>query len=137
MAEGKKLDCKFIPRPICNWATHSQTGNPGEGSGSRVTPNKGPVRKWCPESYENKQQQWKDAHKQSQGHQLVPQKVSSPLLSFPLKGFLGPLTREESKGCGYFQELRLPSLVSPQLIHVADCLDCKLFKGRRVSCTSS
>lgn len=98
------MGLQIIPRPNCTWATHSQTGNPGGGSGSRVTPDKGPVRKWCPESYENKQQQWKDAQKQSQGHQSVPQKVSSPLLSFPLKGYsLGLWQEKDPKDVDIFK----------------------------------
>lgn len=73
------------------------------------------------ESYKNKQQQLKDAHKQSQGHRFIPQKVSFPLfshcLAFLLKGFLTYLTRGECEGCEHFQELcfKPPKVISPQL----------------------
>lgn len=33
----EKIRLQIIPRPDCNWATHSQTGSPGEGSGSMET----------------------------------------------------------------------------------------------------
>lgn len=81
-AEGKSR-LQIIPRPNCNWATYSQTGNPGEGSGSTEILLTKVVRKRCWESYKNKQQ--KDAHKQSRGHRWIPQKVSFPLLSLPVE----------------------------------------------------
>lgn len=56
------------------------------------------IRKRCWESYKNKESQEKDAQKQSQGHHLIPQKVSFPLFRFPWKGFLTYLTTGEFRG---------------------------------------
>lgn len=57
------------------------------------------IRKRCRETYKNKDQQEKDAPKQSQGHHLMPQRSLSHCSAFLWEGFLTYWTTGEFRGC--------------------------------------
>lgn len=106
LAEGKKSDCKFIPRPNCNWATLNH---------KQETLEKVQEAGWL----QTKVQLGNDAQKvtrisNSNGKMLIS-KVKVTTLICPAKGFFFPTVElpmeripwDISKGCGYFQELPL------------------------------
>lgn len=84
----RKIRMPNHSRPSCIWATHPQTGNPGEGSGSLEILST-PRSETMLRIYENgaaaaAEQFWK-----AKSRSLInPQKVSFPCLAFLLKGFL-------------------------------------------------
>ena len=129
----EKIRLQIIPRPNCNWATHSQTGNPGEGSGSiemlakqrsrgndaeKVTRISNSSRKMLI----SKAKVMDSFHKRSFSHSLLSCSKDS-LHIWP---------EENVKDMNIFKKSTLSHLqwYCPSLLIVTNCLGCELSEGR-------
>ena len=129
----EKIRLQIIPRPNCNWANHSQTGNPGEGSGSiemlakqrsrgndaeKVTRISNSSRKMLI----SKAKVMDSFHKRSFSHSLLSCSKDS-LHIWP---------EENVKDMNIFKKSTLSHLqwYCPSLLIVTNCLGCELSEGR-------
>lgn len=125
----RKLGRRIIPRPSCNWATHPQTGNPGEGSGSLEILS-------TPRSENDAENLWE--RNKSNGMMLISKvevtdystKGLLPMFIFPVEEITYVWPEKNSEHGG------LHLVTSPRFVHVTCGLDCEFFKGRLISCTS-
>ena len=129
----EKIRLQIIPRPNCNWATHSQTGNPGEGSGSTEMLSKQRSRGNDAEKVTRiSNSNWKMLISKAKVMDSFHKRSLSHCLLSCSKDSLHIWPEENVKDMNIFKKSALSHLPwhCPNLLIVTNCLDCKLSESR-------